>query len=105
MAFKMKGSPMNRNFGIGDPDKKAERQERRTRIRAKNKRRRQEYIESGDRKRDLKALPQQLLSTYRKMPGALLEDVAKAGTSAKEFVQKGVKKAVEKVKNREKRNK
>jgi hypothetical protein len=29
MAFKMKGSPMNRNFGIGDPDKKAERKEKR----------------------------------------------------------------------------
>ena len=29
MAFKMKGSPMNRNFNIGDPDKKAARQEKR----------------------------------------------------------------------------
>ena len=29
MAFKMKGSPMNRNFNIGDPDKKAARQEER----------------------------------------------------------------------------
>ena len=29
MAFKMKGSPMHRNFGIGDPDKKAARKEKR----------------------------------------------------------------------------
>ena len=28
-AFKMKSSPMHRNFGIGDPDKKAERKEKR----------------------------------------------------------------------------
>ena len=28
-TFKMKGSPMHRNFGIGDPDKKAARQEKR----------------------------------------------------------------------------
>ena len=91
---------------------KAERKETRTRIRAKNKRRRQEYIESGDRKRDVKALPQLLAKAYAKdLPKAALEEARKAATGTKELVQKGVKaagkgakKVVSKVKNRKKKN-
>ena len=76
----------------GDPDKKAERKETRARIRAKNKRRRQEYIESGDRKRDFKALPQTIAKAYVKdLPKAALEEARKAATGTKELVQKGVK--------------
>jgi hypothetical protein len=99
--------------GHKTPEEKAERKEKRARIRAKNKRRHQEYIESGDRKRDLKALPQALAKAYVKdMPKAILEDVRDAATSTKELVQKGVKavgkgakKVVSKVKNRKKKNK
>jgi len=53
MAFKMKDSPMNRNFGIGDPDKKAARQEkraqnRRNRLAKKGKLIASEYMEPTD---------------------------------------------------------
>ena len=50
MAFKMKGSPIHRNFGIGDPDKKAARKEkraqkRRNRLAKKGKLIASEYME------------------------------------------------------------
>ena len=53
MAFKMKGSPMERNFGVGDPDKKAARKEnraqrRRDRLAKKGKLVASEYMEPTD---------------------------------------------------------
>ena len=115
MAFKMKGSPMNRNFGIGDPDKKAERK-------AKGKRRRevlgkivkegpQDILEFGKELGQAvwgsrKTLPQDLAQYYvRDMPKGILELGRDIGTGVKEGVQKRVKKVVSKVKGRKKKSK
>ena len=83
---------MKRNFGVGSPMKKESKTPE----------------EKAERKKEFKALPQKLASTYVKdMPRELLKTTRDVATGTKELVQKGVKavgkgvkKVSSKVKNR-----